>query len=158
MIRAFIFIIIFGYAYLANADSKDKSIPRFASIKSAEANSRKGPGAHFPAIHTYQYKGLPVEIIAEFDQWRQIRDIDGDEGWIHVSILSSKRSVIIKGTSQELLYKKDDLRSRVIAKLDPHLVCQLVKCQKSWCKIKCNDKKGWISRNSVWGIYENEEF
>jgi SH3-like domain-containing protein len=158
MIRFIITVIIFSFTNFAIADSKDKTIPRFASIKSGEANSRKGPGAQYPAINIYQYKGLPVEIIAEFDQWRQIRDIEGDEGWIHMSILSNKRSVIIKTSIEELMYKSDSLRSTVIAKLKPHLVCQLSKCDKSWCKIKCQDRKGWVSRNSLWGIYEHEEF
>lgn len=131
-------------------------MPRFASIKANEANTRKGPGAQYNAVSIYLYKGLPVEIIAEYDQWRQIRDIHGEEGWMHSSILSQKRSVIIKTKEPEMLYRSDNLRSRIVAKLEPNLVCSLVKCSKVWCKLKCQDYTGYVSRESVWGVYEHD--
>jgi len=142
----------------AFAVSEKPPVPRFVTIKANEANARKGPGVQYPATFVYNYKWLPVEIIAEYEQWRQIKDYNGDEGWIHSSILSGRRSVIISGKEPQILYKSDSLRSKIVAKLMPGLVCNLSKCKKSWCKVKCQDNSGWVSRAVVWGVYEHEEF
>ncbi len=150
----FMLLILIPFNVLA--DKEKLPIPRFATIKSAEANVRKGPGVQYPTIYIYQYKWLPVEIIAEYEQWRKIKDVKGDEGWIHSSILSGKRSVIINSKDEQFLYKSNNLRAKMIAKLMPNLVCSLNKCIKSWCKIKCENNVGWVSRSAIWGVHENE--
>ncbi|MDX2049953.1 MAG: SH3 domain-containing protein [Rickettsiaceae bacterium] len=139
-----------------NIDKKISSLPRFASIKSAEANSRTGPGHEYQVVYLYQYKHLPVEIIAEYGQWRKIRDIKGDQSWMHASILSGRRTVIVHSLTEENLYKSNNRHSNLIARLEPQIVCQLYKCEKTWCKVSCDDYVGWINRSSLWGVYEYE--
>jgi len=153
-INSYILILLFGTVSLAE---EKHNLPRFVSIKSSEANARKGPGSQYPIVHIYNCKWLPVEIISEYDQWRHVRDIDGDEVWIHSSILSNKRTVMVTGKEPQILYKDNNLKSGIKAKLMPHLVCFLNKCVKSWCKIKCSDYTGWASRSVLWGIYDYEE-
>lgn len=148
-----ILLIISAHALAA---TEKLPIPRFATIKSSEANARKGPGVQYPTTHVYQYKHLPVEVIAEYEKWRQVRDIKGDEGWIHSSILSGKRSVILISKSVETLHQNNNLKSKIVAKLMPNLICSLNKCIKSWCKIKCENHTGWISRAAIWGVYAHE--
>ncbi|MDX1924452.1 MAG: SH3 domain-containing protein [Rickettsiaceae bacterium] len=150
-------ITLILFAQLAQGSEK-QSIPRFVSIKASEANTRSGPGANYKTLYLYQYKGLPVEVIAEYEQWRKIKDINGDEGWIHSSILSGKRSIIVSSKNEELLYKSDSLKSKIVARLNPGMVCGLIKCTKSWCKVKCQDYTGWIGRSSIWGVYGHEEW
>jgi SH3-like domain-containing protein len=152
-------LAIFIISTTSKAIASEKlQVPRFVTIKASEANSRKGPGAQYPIAYVYNYKWLPVEIIAEYEQWRQIKDYNGDEGWIHSSILSGRRSIIITGKEPQLLYKSNNLHAKIVAKLMPNLVCSLNKCIKSWCKVKCQDHSGWVSRSVVWGVYEHEEW
>ncbi len=153
-----ILVSILIFVILAHSASAEKKpiLPRFASIKSSEANTRKGPGINYSLMFLYQYKGVPIEIIAEYEQWRKIRDINGDEGWIHSSILSGKRSVMLKSKNQELLYIHDNTKSHIVAKLEPYLCCNLIKCSKSWCKIKCMEYTGWTQRENLWGVYDHE--
>ena len=52
-------------------------VPRFVSLRTDQVNFRAGPGFQYPVTWVYQRDGLPVEIIAEFDVWRQLRAPDG---------------------------------------------------------------------------------
>jgi len=71
-------------------------VPRFVSLKAEEANLRTGPGIRYPVRWVYWKKWLPVEIIEEYDHWRKIRDAEGESGWIHKSLLSGRRTILIK--------------------------------------------------------------
>ncbi|MFY9589280.1 SH3 domain-containing protein [Rickettsia endosymbiont of Halotydeus destructor] len=139
------------------ADNKKLPIPRFVSIKSNEVNARSGPKSKSLIEWVFVKKGEPVEIIAEYEQWRQVRDIKGEGGWIHSSVLSGKRSVIIAGDEEVELTKSENPKSRVIAKLIPKIRCALKKCKAQFCQISCKDYVGWISKKAIWGVYEDEK-
>ena len=114
-----------------------------------------------------------MEIIAEYDQWRKIRDINGEGGWAKSSLLSGNRSVIIVSNNVVPLFsrpqdlsnqdnkdifemaEKSEQRS-IIAKLAPNLRCAFIKCKGDWCHITCQSYKGWVLRKLVWGIYPEE--
>lgn len=136
--------------------SKKLPVPRFVSTKSAEVNARSGPGISYPIEWVFIKKGEPLEITAEFEQWRYVKDIEGQGGWIHSSVLSGKRSVIITSKEVVALHKSPDFSSRVIVKLSPNIRCQFKKCEKLWCKIKCQSHEGWLSRKYIWGVYPHE--
>lgn len=131
-------------------------LPRFASIKSEEVNSRTGPGQKYPIEWVFIKKGEPVEIYSEFEQWRRIRDIYGDGGWVHVSMLSSQRYIIIKSSDKVNLYSKPSSSSSINAIIMPEVRCRFIKANKAWCNLQCDSYKGWVERKFVWGIYHNE--
>lgn len=136
--------------------SKKLPVPRFVSTKSAEVNARSGPGISYPIEWVFVKKGEPLEITAEFEQWRYVKDIEGQGGWIHSSVLSGKRTIIITSKEVVALHKAPDYASRVVVKLSPHVRCQFKKCEKSWCKIKCQSYEGWINKKYIWGVYQQE--
>lgn len=149
------FILVMISTLSINADNKKLPVPRFVSIKSNEVNARSGPTTKSSIEWVFVRKGEPVEIIAEHEQWRKIRDISGAEGWIHSSVLSGKRSVIIID-SEAGFTKAPNLNSRVIAKLMPQVRCILKKCKKDFCQIQCKDYKGWLPKKAMWGVYNND--
>lgn len=132
-------------------------IPRFVTLASDEVNLRTGPGLRYPIKLILKKDGLPVEIIKEFDVWRQIRDMGGDEGWVHKSLLSGKRAVIITGHI-ETVYKKPDAGSRPVVKLEPGVIASLDHCDDEWCYLKIASYRGWLKRAGVWGVYPDERF
>lgn len=133
-------------------------IPRFVTIKASEANTRTGPSVRYPVVWVYRKKGLPVEIIAEFEQWRKIRDRQGDEGWIHESLLSGSRSVFLTGGAEtHILYRLPDPTSLPLLKAEPGVMASLLECKKAWCRLRIDGEKGWIERQYLWGVYPNEE-
>ena len=131
-------------------------VPRFVSIKFNEVNARTGPEYDCPIEWVFIKKSEPVEIVAEYGQWRKIRDINNEGGWVHASALSGKRFVIITGDkSIELLKILGDYNS-VIANIMPDVRCKLNKCQGDWCQVECMSYKGWVVRKTLWGLYPEE--
>jgi SH3-like domain-containing protein len=130
-------------------------VPRFVSLRPNEVNARVGPGPEYPVEWIFKKAGLPVEVTAEFDTWRRIKDCDGDIGWVHQNMLCSKRRAIIK-SPDALIYSQEDMGSTPLARLQEGLIVELLKCRGEWCRIQINDYKGWIQRTSLWGVYKDE--
>lgn len=130
-------------------------IPRYVSLKSDEVNARVGPGKRYPIRWVYKRDNLPVEIIEEFGHWRKVRDHDNSEGWVHKSLLSGQRTVLIQGQRRSL-HLAPDANSPLVMQADPTVIGILHECNTQWCKIEIDSHEGWIRRGYLWGIYENE--
>src|SRR5262252_8595740 len=70
-------------------------VPRFVSLKPDRVNVRGGPTRDHEVTFVYTRAGLPVEITAESDNWRRIRDWEGSEGWVYHSLLSGRRTSVV---------------------------------------------------------------
>jgi SH3-like domain-containing protein len=155
--RALIAFLLLGTA--AQAAEKNEPLPRFASLRADTVNLRTGPGSRYPIEWVYRKKGYPVEIIAERDQWRQVRDWQGTEGWVQQRMVTGLRSVVIKG-AQRTMRADASATAAPIAKLDPGVIAKLVECRDTFCRIELpNGKdvvKGWLARTDIWGVYPNE--
>ena len=132
-------------------------VPRFVTLGTDEVNVRKGPGTRYPISIVIKRDGLPVEITREYDVWRQIRDIDGDGGWVHKQMVSGRRAVIVKGHTTALHEEADD-NSRPVVKLEPGVIASLHTCKGNWCSVKAQTYSGWIKKSDIWGVYPDEMF
>jgi SH3-like domain-containing protein len=138
-------------------------LPRFASLKSDKVNVRTGPGKSYPIDWVFTRAKMPVEIIAEFENWRKIRDWEGVEGWVHSSLIKGTRSVIFIQNGFEI---RDDLSfdSDPVAVVNPSVAGLLRKCQQGWCLVevqnpnKGDKHKGWVHHSYVWGVNKEEAF
>ena len=156
MWRSVLFILLACLAGPALADTEAKlPVPRFVTLGADEVNLRTGPGMRYPVRLVVRREGLPVEVIREFDIWREVRDMEGDEGWVHKNMLSGRRAVIVKGTVQTLL-KKPEANARPVVKVEPGVIAALDECNDDWCRIEAAGYTGWISRDAVWGVYSGE--
>lgn len=140
----------------ATVSSASLPLPRFASIRSKAVNLHVGPGNNYPVEWTFVCPGMPVEILAEFDTWRQIRDSQGTQGWVHKSLLCGKRTVVVQ-QMQRKLYKNPADSSKIIAYLDPGVFGKVIECRNDWCRVDVQNYRGWIKRRCVWGVYAHEE-
>ncbi len=147
-----------------NAVSAALPLPRFASVRAKKVNLHVGPGVNFPVSWLLQRQQMPVEIIAEFDTWRQIRDWQGTEGWVHKSLLMGKRSFWTLHKTQEMKVSPDK-SAKIVAYVQATVTGRLLECQAQWCKvevtatenaIKGKTYKGWLPRQSIWGVYPHE--
>jgi len=163
-IRIFLFILIwlltFPQVIMAEENdafrSTDYPLPRFVSLNADEAYVRAGPGSHFPIQWVFNKHGLPVEIILEFEHWRKIRDIEGEEGWIHQSLLSGKRTALILAEEPVSLRRKPEEGARLAAYIEPGALAGLKECREKWCELEASGYRGWVERRFIWGVYENE--
>jgi len=118
---------------------------------------RTGPGTRYPIEWVYTRRGLPVEVIAEYDIWRRVRDPDGAEGWVNKTELTGRRAAIVIGAPNELRDDKDD-NAPVVAHLEVGAVGQLMSCAPDWCKLKFEGVKGYLRKIDFWGAYPGETF
>lgn len=130
-------------------------LPRFVSLASDRINVRFGPGRQYPINWVYVRAGLPVTVVAEFDTWRKIRDWEGAEGWVHASLLSSRRTVMIRGDRRELK-RTPETDARAILRAEPGVIGELLNCEGDWCHVDIAGRRGWLRRSDFWGILENE--
>lgn len=130
-------------------------LPRFVSLRADEVNVRAGPGVRYPVKWVFVRRHLPVEITAEFETWRKVRDSSGAEGWVHRAMLISRRNVVVVDKQTTLRRRpKDD--SPAIARLNPGMVARVEECSAIWCNVTIQGYDGWLRRAGVWGLYPNE--
>ncbi|MGB1547592.1 MAG: SH3 domain-containing protein [Alphaproteobacteria bacterium] len=143
----------FGQAWAATG----LPLPRYVSLRASEVNVRTGPGVRYPVDWVFRRHGLPVEIVAEFDTWRKIRDAEGTEGWVHQSLLSGKRTILVTG-GMRTLYRKPAANAKAVAKAEANVVGTLLACPKDseWCRVSVGAYEGWLKRSDFWGVYSNE--
>ena len=133
-------------------------LPRFVSLQADEVYVRTGPGAKYPIEWVYKRAGVPVEIILEYEVWRKIRDIKGDTGWVHQSLLSGRRRGILIGEDIVDVRQKPRDDARITARIEPGAMFTLQECQGPWCKIEADGYGGWLPRAAIWGAYRDENF
>src|SRR5579871_1472472 len=136
-------------------------LPRFASLKSDHVNVRGGPNKDQDVAWVYTRPALPVEITAEYENWRRIRDRDGTEGGVYHTLLSGKRTAyVIKPKTQPdfvPLYEAADRTSPLRAMLEPGVLGNVRRCDGQWCRFTGSGFDGWIEQGRLWGVYPNEK-
>ena len=132
-------------------------LPRFVSLRAGEVNMRAGPGLQYPVEWVYRKKGLPFEIVAEHHHWRKVRDIDGDVGWIHKSLLTGRRTAAVVGEAR-VIRAKPGVQSPPVAQAEPRVVGRVLVCPGAGgpCRIDFGEVTGWIEREALWGVYPDE--
>lgn len=137
-------------------------MPRFVSLGADPANARTGPGQRYPIRWVYLRRGVPLMVIGEYDTWRQVRDRDGEEGWVHRALLSGTRTAIVTDKDGISLYDKPEQGGQIIAHLGHRVVMRLNKCTLDWCEVERFSQKsgeefeGWVRRTSLWGLFKDE--
>lgn len=134
------------------------NLPRFVSLRSSPVNARSGPGVKYPIEWVYMQKSAPVEVIAEFEDWRRIRDWQGSESWIKSQMLNIKRFAKVVTPGENNLYAKSNYKSKVIARVEDEAIGEVKKCppNNEFCLIKFEQIEGWMPRQNLYGIYKNE--
>jgi len=132
--------------------------PYFVSIKVDKAFMREGPSDNHRVKWIYQRKGLPLEVLASFEVWRRVKDMDGEIGWIHTALLSRDRTTIVKGNADVPVRRRAEASSDVVADAKPGAIGQLLGCTKSACEVKFEAARGWIERTRLWGIHDGDEY
>lgn len=147
--------LIAGPSGGATAAEAKRSIPRFVSLRANEVNVRTGPGTRFPIKWVLKRRALPVEIVAEFENWRKIRDWQNGTGWVHQGTLTGKRTVFIVDQTRTLR-REPNKRAAAVARAEPKVIGRLLACNGSWCRVQIQGYRGWLRRTEFWGVYPDE--
>ncbi len=136
-------------------------VPRYVSLKADRVSLREGPSKDHRISWVFQRAGLPVEVTAEFETWRRVRDSEGTEGWVLHSLLSGRRTALVMGRPSERaepisLFERADERAQLVARLQPQVIANVRSCAGSWCRVTVGDHEGFMRQDRLWGVYPNE--
>ena len=124
----------------------------FLTLRNNEVNLRQGPSFDYPVKLFYKKKFLPVLVQEKFENFRKIRDHENNTGWIHVSQLSKKKAAIVID-DEAYIFSSNTIYSKPLAISKRGKLLLIKKCKKNWCKITNKNFKGWIKKESLWGLY-----
>ena len=142
-------VLFFTILFIISRSFANENV-NFLTLKNDEVNLRQGPSFEYPIKLIYKKKYLPVIILDKSGPWRNIKDFENNTGWIHIVLLSKKKSAInIKNNS--IIYKKPTIYSKPIVKLEVGRLVLIKKCKTKWCKITSGGYSGWIFKDSLWG-------
>ncbi|MGH1459820.1 MAG: SH3 domain-containing protein [Paracoccaceae bacterium] len=150
-------VVTFGAA----ASAQDRGsvtnlpLPRFVSMKATEGNVRRGPSLTHRVDWVFKRREMPLEITAEHGHWRRVRDRDGAGGWVHYSLLSGVRTVLIE-QDMLALHKKPAPDSTIAARLELGVIARLGSCEADWCLLNAGGYKGWAPKSALWGVAPDE--
>lgn len=162
LLTAVALLLCTSYQTQAEEVSQSESglaIPRMVSLRSDTVNGRAGPSKKYPIEWIYQQKGAPVEIINEFELWRQIKDWEGSVSWVHKTMLTGRRFARVTTLGQNNIYAKAKYDSKVVAKVEDGAIGEILKCKKGneFCLLRFENIEGYMPRKDLFGVYDDEE-
>jgi SH3-like domain-containing protein len=150
-IAAFVILVAAG-----RAAAQDKKPPYWASIASGEAMTHTGPGRNYPNVWLYQRRDLPVRVVKKYETWRLIQDPDGAQGWMLVTLLSDRRTALVRPGGPRAIRSAPDDGSKVRYLAEQGVVGRLSKCSNGWCRIEIGKKDGYMRTSDLWGVGSTE--
>jgi SH3-like domain-containing protein len=146
-----------GHALAAEEEANGLKVPRFVSLDADKVNLRTGPGQRYPIDWVLTRRDMPVEIIAQFENWRRIRQWDGTIGWVQQNLLTGKRHCIVAKGDTKPVHSQPDPASALVARAEPGVIGRLTECRAAWCRIETQSVSGWMRRADLWGVYPDEQ-
>lgn len=130
-------------------------LPRFVSMKAAEANVRRGPSLTHRIDWVFRHQGTPLIVTGEHGHWRRVVDRDGIGGWVHYAMLSGSRTVLVE-TDLAPLRRTASAESPLRAQLEAGVIARFDGCEGPWCRIRAGGRRGWVSRDAIWGLDDRD--
>ena len=132
--------------------------PYFESLKGDKVFMREGPSDNHRVKWIYHRKGLPVEVLASFEVWRRVLDMDGEIGWIHQALLSRERTAVVIGEAGAPIRRASGADAALVAEAKPGAVGRLIACKPDACEVRFPAVSGWLDRTRLWGVHDGENF
>ena len=151
-----LFALLLLLALAVPAAAQDKTPPYWASIASGEAMMRTGPGKNYPGVWLYKRRDLPIRVVKLYPNWRLIEDPDGTRGWMLVTLLSDRRTAIVKPGEPRPIHLEPSEASKVRYRAEHGVVGRIEKCRDGWCHFAVDKRDGWIRTGDIWGVDQNE--
>ncbi|MFN0115627.1 MAG: SH3 domain-containing protein [Paracoccaceae bacterium] len=142
-------------ASLTRGAETNLPLPRFVSLKSDEGNARRGPSLTHRIDWVFRRRDMPLLVTAEFENWRRVEDSDGQGGWIHYTLLSGVRTVVVESALAELTARPDEA-AEVNARAEAGVIGRLGDCVPEWCRVSAGGEAGWVRKTDIWGVGAGE--
>ncbi|MEM8978785.1 MAG: SH3 domain-containing protein [Pseudomonadota bacterium] len=156
MTRALISAVLIFWSTMSSADIGPETglpMPRYVSMKVSEGNVRRGPSRAHRIDWVFVRRGMPLRVTAEYGHWRRVEDRDGMGGWVHYSLISGTRTVIVE-QDMLALHSQPHTEATVKAHLELGVIARVSDCADNWCKVSTGGYRGWVPRDALWGVSE----
>lgn len=130
-------------------------IPRYVSMKASEGNVRRGPSRTHRIDWIFKRRDTPLLITAEHGHWRRVQDRDGAGGWMHYTLLSGVRTVIVETDMLEMRARPQS-DALTVAQLELGVVARIEECGETWCRLRAATHNGWVEKQHLWGVAPGE--
>lgn len=156
MIARGLFTAFLALATAVPAAAQEKQPPYWASIASGQAMTRTGPGKTYPGVWLYERRDLPVRVVKKYENWRLIQDQDGAQGWMLVTLLSDRRTGVVRAGQPRPIRvgPRDTAKPAYMA--EQGVVGRISKCSEGWCRIEVGNRRGYIRISDIWGVTDGE--
>ncbi len=149
LVSIILLLLLSNFAYAKNQRPTESF---FASLRSKETNVRAGPAGEYPIKFSFKVKGVPVLVIGRYENWSEIEDYDGQSGWVNQNLLTKKRTLMVRTTQPFInMYAKSNRKSRILFRLENNVIGDYIECDDIWCRLKVNNKKGWVEKTNLFG-------
>ena len=155
-VRGAAFLLLVAASAAIAGDPAEKKPPYWASIASGEAMMRTGPARNYPGIWLYKRRDLPVKVIQKHENWRKIVDPDGTQGWMLVTMLSDRRTALVKPGEPRDIRVRADAGAPIRYRAEAGVVARIDHCDASWCHIAVGNREGYVERSGLYGLDEGE--
>ncbi|WP_037502667.1 SH3 domain-containing protein [Sphingomonas jaspsi] len=140
----------------ATAAAQDRPVPYWASIASGEAMTRTGPGRNYPGVWLYKRRDLPVRVLQRHENWRKIEDMEGAQGWMLVTLLSDRRTAVIKDGDPRNVRVRPNSGAPIRYRVEAGAVGRIDHCDGDWCHIQFGAREGYVAQGEIWGTSDGE--
>lgn len=153
-VMASVLMVALAAPVVAQDAAANAAFPWYGSLKKNEVNVRSGPGNQYPILWVYQRAGYPVEVLARYDNYYKLRDVEGEEGWVYIGMVSRKPTALVGGKTPANLSRSGSLGSPLVARLAPGVVVELESCEDvadagTMCKVEAPGASGWIYKRNL---------
>ena len=132
-------------------------LPRYVSLKTGQGNARRGPGLTHRIDWVFTRAGMPLKITAEYEHWRRVEDQDGAGGWVHYSLLSGVRTVLVT-TDMTEFRSSPAAETDVVYQAELNVVGKLLACTADWARVSVQGEAGWAKKTALWGVDPGDVF
>jgi SH3-like domain-containing protein len=119
---------------------------------------RAGPGKNYPAKWLYRRADLPIKVLEVYPSWRKVQDPDGETGWMLVNLLSDTRTGLVKAGEARPMHEAPNTSSPIRFLAQGGVVGRLSECSGEWCAFDVGGRRGYISRQHIYGTDPGESF
>ena len=123
----------------------------YVSVSKDGTSIRTTPSAN-GEVHGEVFAGFPLQILSSKGDWSEVVDFEGDKGWISNSVISPRKSVIVKEKKISLRQAPNSEAGNPVVVIARYGVTFTpLENRGEWLKVRHEDgTEGWVSNEQIW--------
>jgi SH3-like domain-containing protein len=119
------------------------------AVVGSRGNVRSGPATTYEVLWQVE-ENYPLEVLRREGEWCFFKDFEGDEGWVHQSLLGKVRTVVTRRDNCNIRSGPGS-RFDVLFTVGKGVPFKVLQSDGDWLQIAHADgDQGWIHRSLAW--------